>query len=104
MTFQDSISTCFRKYADFSGQASRSEFWWFVLFLVILSLVAALLGYAVHGLVVLATLLPRIAVATRRLHDTNRSGWWQLIVLVPLIGWIILIVFLAQAPTLEKKS
>lgn len=96
MNFQESIKVCLGKYADFSGRASRPEYWWFVLFIIGGSLAASLVGNIVYGLFTLATLLPSIAAATRRLHDTGRSGWWQLIVLVPLIGWIVLIVFLAQ--------
>lgn len=96
MTFQESIRVCFAKYADFSGRATRSEYWWFVLFIILASLGISMISDVLGGIFGLATLLPSIAAATRRLHDTNRSGWWQLICLVPLIGWIVLIVFLAQ--------
>lgn len=96
MTFQESIRVCFSKYADFSGRASRSEYWWFVLFIVLASLGISMISDVLGGIFALATLLPSIAAATRRLHDTNRSGWWQLICLVPIIGGIVLIVFLAQ--------
>lgn len=96
MTFQDAITTCFNKYATFEGRASRSEYWWFVLFLILLSATASIVSPKLSGLVSLLTIIPSIAVATRRLHDTNRSGWWQLIMFVPFIGWIVLIVFLAQ--------
>ena len=100
MTFQESITICFKKYADFNGRASRSEYWWFALFIVIVSIVLSMISNEVSGLFSLATLLPSIAAAARRLHDTNRSGWWQLIAFIPIIGWIVLIVFLAQ----EGKS
>lgn len=96
MTFQESVKVCFSKYADFGGRATRSEYWWFILFIVLVSLAASLLSNTLSALFSLATLVPSIAAATRRLHDTNRSGWWQLIVLVPVIGWIVLIVFLVQ--------
>ena len=96
MTFHESIRVCFAKYADFSGRATRSEYWWFVLFIILASLGISMISDVLGGTFGLATLLPSIAAATRRLHDTNRSGWWQLICLVPLIGWIVLIVFLAQ--------
>nr|WP_295769502.1 DUF805 domain-containing protein [Rhodoferax sp.] len=96
MTFQESVKVCFSKYVDFGGRATRSEYWWFFLFIVLVSLAASLVSNMLSGLFSLATLLPSIAAATRRLHDTNRSGWWQLIALVPVIGWIVLIVFLAQ--------
>jgi uncharacterized membrane protein YhaH (DUF805 family) len=101
MTFAESIRTCFSKYVDFNGVASRSEFWWFILFLIIvgvvLNIIDQALGTAVlGGIFALATILPQLAVGARRLHDTGRSGWWWLIVLVPLIGTIVLIVFWAQ--------
>ncbi len=95
MTFQESIKVCMKKYADFTGRASRSEYWWFVLFTVIAGLAASVISSVVGGLFTLAILLPSIAAATRRLHDTNRSGWWQLVALIPLVGMIIIIVFLA---------
>jgi uncharacterized membrane protein YhaH (DUF805 family) len=100
MTFQESITTCFKKYVDFNGRASRSEYWWFALFIVVVSIVLSMVSRELSGLFSLATLLPSITAAARRLHDTNRSGWWQLIVFIPIIGWIVLIVFLAQ----EGKS
>ncbi len=96
MTFQESIKTCFNKYADFNGRATRSEFWWFVLFLVLVSLGLSVISAILSALFSLAILLPSITVSTRRLHDTGRSGWWQLIGFVPIIGWIVLIVFMAQ--------
>ncbi len=96
MTFQESVRTCFSKYADFTGRAVRSEYWWFALFVVVVSLALSLLSNVASSVFGLVTILPSIAAATRRLHDTNRSGWWQLISLVPIIGAIVLIVFLAQ--------
>jgi len=104
MTFQESIRVCFSKYADFSGRAGRSEYWWFFLFIVVVSLAASMIGHVLSGLFSLATLLPSIAVATRRLHDTGRSGWWQLICFVPVIGIIVLIVFLAQEGKPQEAS
>jgi uncharacterized membrane protein YhaH (DUF805 family) len=96
MTFQESIKVCFSKYADFSGRASRSEYWWFALFCFLGGLAAQSVWHVLGILFSLGTLLPIIAAATRRLHDTNRSGWWQLVSLVPVVGWIVIIVFLAQ--------
>jgi uncharacterized membrane protein YhaH (DUF805 family) len=96
MTFEESIRVCFQKYADFTGRAGRSEYWWFVLFIVLVSLALAIVSQALSGIFSLATLVPSIAAGTRRLHDTHRSGWWQLICLVPVVGVIVLIVFLAQ--------
>jgi uncharacterized membrane protein YhaH (DUF805 family) len=93
MTFTDAIGTCFKKYVNVDGCASRSEFWWWVLFTVIVSLVCRQVSYGLSGAFSLVTLLPSITVGVRRLHDTNRSGWWELLYLLPVIGWIILIVF-----------
>ena len=103
-----------RKYADFQGRARRSEYWLWVLFIVVVSTVLNVLGGAMGGgavdptnpmgaysspagivslLFSLATLVPSIAVGVRRLHDTNRSGWWILIGLIPILGWLVLLVF-----------
>lgn len=96
MTFTESISTCFSKYADFKGTAKRSEYWWFILFLVIGGALAGVISEKLGILFNLATLLPALAVGARRLHDTDRSGWWQLLCFVPLVGVIVLIIFMAQ--------
>lgn len=96
MTFQESIRECFSKYADFTGRASRSEYWWFFLFVFLASLGTSMIHEVLGGIFALATLVPSIAVTARRLHDTNRSGWWQLIYFVPVIGWIVMLVFLTQ--------
>ncbi|GAB1040654.1 MULTISPECIES: DUF805 domain-containing protein [Shewanella] len=90
-----------KKYADFTGRARRTEYWMFTLFYIIFSLVVSAIDYAlgttVLGLIYsLGLLLPSIAVAARRLHDTDRSGWWQLLALIPIIGWIVLLVFYCQ--------
>src|SRR5437773_11466425 len=78
MTFQESVRVCFSKYADFSGRASRSEYWWFFLFIVLVGTATSFVSDYVSAIFLLATLLPSLAAATRRLHDTERSGWWQL--------------------------
>lgn len=96
MTFAESVRTCFSKYVDFNGVASRSEFWWFILFGFIVGVVLGAVSVTVANLFALAILLPQLAVGARRLHDTGRSGWWQLLVLIPIIGIIVLIVFWVQ--------
>ena len=96
MTFQDSVKVCFSKYADFAGCATRPEYWWFFRFILLVNLGLSLFSNALSGLFSLATVVPSIAAAARRLHDTNRSGWWQLIVFLPVVGMVVLIVFLAQ--------
>ena len=90
-----------KRYADFTGRAKRQEYWMFILFYVIfylmLSVIDAVIGTPVlSSLYSLALFIPSISIAARRLHDTSRSGWWQLIALIPLIGAIVLIVFLVQ--------
>ena len=97
MTFTDAIKVCFSKYADFNGCASRAEFWWWTLFTVVASVVLQGFSYNLALAFTIVTLLPGTAVLTRRLHDTDRSGYWQLLELIPIIGWIALIVWCAQA-------
>jgi uncharacterized membrane protein YhaH (DUF805 family) len=93
------------RYAQFEGRAGRAEYWWFFLANLLISVGFSILGRAagfilfIGWLVSLALLIPSLAVAIRRLHDTSRSGWWLLIALIPFVGWIILIVFLASEGT-----
>ncbi len=102
MNFGQAISTCLSKYATFTGRASRSEFWWFFLFQLLVSIAASMLGDVANGLVNLALLLPALAVGTRRLHDIGRSGWWQLIMLT-VVGLLVLIYWWVQ-PTTEGSN
>ena len=124
MTFGDSVKTCFSKYVTFSGRASRSEFWWWILFTwavsIGLSIVDSLLfgetivydgGFEsstdtpiLSGLFSLAIFLPTISVIVRRLHDRDKSGWWYWLALVPLVGIIILIVWWATEGTRGANS
>ena len=96
MTFGEAINSCFAKYATFDGRASRSEFWWWCLFTFLASAAFGILSQKLAGVFSLLVLLPSLAVAVRRLHDTDRSGWFLLLWLVPVIGWIVLIVFAVQ--------
>jgi uncharacterized membrane protein YhaH (DUF805 family) len=105
-----------KKYAVFSGRARRKEYWYFVLFNIIIGIVLGFIDGAtgsfspeagmglLGGIYTLAVLIPGIAVSVRRLHDTDRSGWWLLIALVPLIGAIVLIVFMVQDSKPEKNQ
>ena len=110
MNFQNSIKTCFKKFSDFDGRASRSEFWYFYLF--------AFLG--VYGSILLAIqipfffalgiifgfiiLVPALAVTARRLHDTGRSGWWQLTAYIPYVGLIASIILIVWWCTEGEKK
>lgn len=95
--FPEAIQVCLRKYVDFAGRASRSEYWYFVLFSSLLGAVAGAFSDALVDAVNVALFLPSIAAGSRRLHDIGRSGWNQLWFALPIIGWIIIIVRLARA-------
>jgi uncharacterized membrane protein YhaH (DUF805 family) len=103
MTFTAAIKSAFSNYAVFTGRATRSEYWWFYLFVFILNTVievaaelgdSSVLASLVSLAFALAILVPSIALATRHLHDVDRSGWWQLIGftiigLIPLLYWLV---------------
>jgi len=103
MNFQEAVQSVFSNYAKFRGRACRSEFWWFQLFLLLGGIVAGLLdlfantnflgGSPLAMLFWLAAIIPDLAVTVRRLHDTDSSGWWILLGLIPLIGMVVLIVW-----------
>ncbi|MAK63372.1 MAG: hypothetical protein CMF75_01300 [Maricaulis sp.] len=98
MGFVDAAKSGLTNYVNFQGRARRSEYWFWVLFVFVLSIVGGiidgLLGtYLFGGLIALGTFLPSIAVAVRRLHDTGRSGFWLFLGLIPLVGFIVLIIF-----------
>lgn len=108
MSFGESVSYCFKNYANFNGRALRSEFWWFYLFVVIVQIVgqgilALVLGtdsgiFTALALVLAVVLaIPLYAAGARRMHDTGKSGWLQLLVLIPCVGFIVLVVLWAQA-------
>ncbi len=109
MGFGDAIRSCLRKYVDFSGRARRAEYWWFVLFAILLGIVTAILdrivapGMAAKGtgpvsmLGSLALLLPSLGVSVRRLHDIDRTGWWILIFYVAVA--VLVVVALGAAFT-----
>ena len=103
MPIVDAVKTCFTKYADFNGRAPRAEYWWFFLAVLLGGAAASLIGFRVYALFSVATMLPMIAVGSRRMHDTNRSGWWQLLALVPF-GVIVVVVFLVQRSTPARAS
>lgn len=98
MDFKQSILRCVRdKYADFNGRASRPEFWWFALFCFLVGAVFQVLHLEMIGMLAnLALLLPSLAVGARRLHDMGKSGWFQLVWLIPFIGWAVMVYWLVQ--------
>lgn len=117
MNFTDAVKSGYQNYITFTGRASRPAFWWFYLFQLIVAGVIGLIFGGAHmvvdqttmtmsyqgGLIAdlwaLANLLPGITVGVRRLHDIDKSGWWSFIALIPLVGWIILIVWYCQKGT-----
>tara|TARA_B100002051_G_C16385096_1_gene462406 strand:- start:152 stop:523 length:372 start_codon:yes stop_codon:yes gene_type:complete len=114
MDFQTSIKTCFNKFAVFSGRASRSEFWFFVLFgflggIIAIIIDVMILGYPyeengpINLIFSVAIIIPSIAVAARRLHDINKTGWWQLL-WITIIGGILLIIWHATEGENKKNK
>jgi uncharacterized membrane protein YhaH (DUF805 family) len=101
MSFQDAVRVCLTKYADFTGRARRSEYWWFVVFNAVVTtlggVVDALVGTrsgstgVVQVIATLALLLPALAVGVRRLHDVGQSGWTLLLIIIPVLGALILV-------------
>jgi uncharacterized membrane protein YhaH (DUF805 family) len=122
MNLVQAVQSVYRNYVTFSGRAARSEYWWFFLFSIIASILISIIearlglgqgvfssgdggfsanysGGILSGIWALGNFLPSLAVGVRRLHDTDRSGWWLLIAIVPLIGAIVLLVFLCSRGT-----
>ena len=106
MSFADAVRSVLSQYATFSGRARRSEYWWYYLFYVIVIAVANIIdviigtsstyGGIISGLVGLALLVPTIAVSVRRFHDIGKSGWFVLLFLIPIVGFILWLVWFTQ--------
>ena len=108
--FGRAVKLFFKNYAVFNGRASRSEYWWIFLFSILVEMILNAINFAMDGtpndparlyavlstIWFLGTLIPSIAIGVRRLHDTNHTGWWLLISLIPVIGWIWVLVYLVQ--------
>ena len=109
MDFKTAVTTVLqKKYADFNGRASRSEFWWFTLFAFVVNMLANIIFGAIGlgflaMIVSLALLVPSIAVAVRRLHDRDMIGWWVLLGLVPVINIALLVICALEGTTGPNK-
>lgn len=99
-----------KKYAVFSGRARRKEYWMYFLINFVINIVLLVIGMVIgvgsliQLVYLLVVLLPSLGLSVRRLHDTGRSGWWILISLVPLVGWIVVLVFMTAAGTPESNA
>lgn len=105
MSFGEAIVSVLSKYAEFSGRARRSEYWYFVLFHALISAALTLVAYMVPALAILGSIaslalfIPSLAVQVRRLHDIGKSGWYIFIVFIPLVGIILLLIWLCREGT-----
>jgi len=100
----------YKKYAEFNGRSSREEYWsfyiWYSFIVVFFALIDTAIGKEgfLSAIYILITILPSISITTRRLHDINKSGWWQLILLAPLLGWIIIFILTLIKGKEEEKN
>lgn len=99
----EAVKICLSKYATFEGRARRSEYWWWTLATFIVGIIVSFIP-VLNLLVPLALFVPGIAVAVRRLHDLNKSGWWWWLGIIPVVGTIILIVWYATAGTVGPNQ
>lgn len=98
LTFFEALRICFQKYAEFQGRASRPEFWWYALFVTLAASAFAYVNENLASVFLIAVLLPFLAVSTRRLRDSGKSGWWTLFILVPVGGIVLLAFYWALPP------
>ena len=98
MGFSQAVKSVFSNYANFSGRARRSEYWYFVLFSLIISLIPI-----VNLIVGLISIIPGIAVCIRRLHDIGKSGWWLLLCLIPIVNLILLVWYCTDSQPGENQ-
>ncbi|SOH93059.1 Uncharacterized membrane protein YhaH, DUF805 family [Monaibacterium marinum] len=101
MGFSEAVQAVLAKYMVIEGRARRSEYWWFTLAMILgniaTGVVDGILGISLLSILFgLAVLIPSLTVSIRRLHDVGKSGWWLLIVLVPIVGWLVLLFFTVQ--------
>lgn len=114
VSFSQAVRMAFDSYCRFQGRSSRSEYWWWVLFVAILSfcigIIEGILGFSMtavqttSGILSLALLLPGLGLSVRRLHDIGKSGWWILLGFIPLVGAIVLIIWFAQNSQMQDNQ
>lgn len=114
VSFSQAVRMAFDSYCRFQGRSSRSEYWWWVLFVAILSfcigIIEGILGFsmtavqATFGILSLVLLLPGLGLSVRRLHDINKSGWWILLGLIPVVGGIVLIIWFARDSEMTENA
>lgn len=114
VSFSQAVRMAFDSYCRFQGRSSRSEYWWWVLFVAILSfcigIIESILGFSMtavqttSGILSLVLLLPGLGLSVRRLHDINKSGWWILLGLIPVVGAIVLIIWFAQNSQMQDNQ
>ena len=112
VTFEQAVRSAIQQhYCDFNGRASRSEYWWFALFTLILSVIIQAFGVIssdvslyLSAIVNLALFLPGLSLDVRRLHDINKSGWYILLVLIPIVGLIILLVWFCKESEMQPNQ
>ena len=106
MTFFEAVGKCYRRYFVFKGRASRREYWWFVLLSFLFAWPLLLTGFSsgflystlslIYWLLSVSTIIPGLAVFTRRLHDVNRSGWSWLYIFIPIVGFLMILFWLRK--------
>ncbi len=97
MNFTESIQTCYKKFFDFSGRASKSEYWWFQLFNIIIYVLSLIFQRdlaLLFSILIIINLIPIYAAGVRRIHDSNKSGWFVLLSLIPIIGLYVLVLLI----------
>jgi uncharacterized membrane protein YhaH (DUF805 family) len=99
VNFIDAIKLGFKNWLNFSGRATRAEYWWFYLFVLIVGIVTINIEPIIGSIFYLIILVPHLSLSFRRLHDINKTAWWLLIGLIPLVGALVLIYFLATKGT-----
>ena len=106
MNFIESLQTCYKKFFDFSGRASKSEYWWFQLYNTILYILTFVFQNdlaLLFSILIIANLIPVFAAGVRRVHDSNKSGWWILISFVPIIGLYIIVLLITDGSKGKNK-